>query len=121
MNYINLNTKTNYSLLGSTIEIDDLIEHARERKLSVLSVVEDGSMHSGVKFFMACGKAGIRPIFGVSLMVSHVDVSSKWTLFARNQTGYRVLLKLTSDYALSGLVKAEDVLVHAQNLVVLLG
>lgn len=118
MSYINLNTKTNYSLLGSTIEIDALIEYATVRKLSVLSVVEDGSMHSGVKFFMACREAGIRPIFGVSLKVCANDAKSVWTLFARNQTGYRVLLKLTSDYALDGIVNAEAVLVHARNLVI---
>ena len=120
MAYINLNTKTNYSLLGSTIEVDALIEHAHERKLKVLSVVEDGSMHSGVKFFTACAKADIRPVFGVSLIVSANGASSKWTLFARNQTGYRILLKLTSDYALNHLVVAEDVLVHAANLVICL-
>ncbi|MCL2559824.1 MAG: DNA polymerase III subunit alpha, partial [Turicibacter sp.] len=117
MSFINLNVRSSYSLLGSTIEIDSLIAYAQERKLTTLSLVEDGSMHSAVKFFIACQKAGIKPVFGVSLTVVDKEASSKWTLFARNQTGYRVLLKLTSDEALTGKVQVEDVLAHAQHLV----
>ena len=118
MNFINLNVRSCYSLLESTIDIDSLIEYATERKLDTLSLVEDGSMHSAIKFYTACKKANIRPVIGVSLIVKTAEASCKWTLFARNQTGYRVLLKLTSDYALFNLVKADDVLVHAENLVI---
>ena len=118
MSFINLNVKSCYSLLGSTIEIDSLVEYASERKLDVLSLVEDSSMHSAIKFFKACTKAEIKPVIGVSLEVESNGASLKWMLFARNQTGYRVLLKLTSDYSLSGKVIAEDVLAHADHLVI---
>ena len=118
MNFINLNVRSCYSLLESTIDIGSLIEHATEWKLDTLSLVEDGNMHSAIKFYTACKKANIRPVIGVSLMVKTAEASCKWTLFARNQMGYRVLLKLTSDYALFNLVKADDVLVHAENLVI---
>jgi len=104
--------------LESTIDIDSLIEFAQERKNDTLSLVEDGSMHSAIKFVTACSKANIRPVIGVSLSVEVNGASCKWTLFARNQTGYRVLLKLTSDYALTGKALAEDVLIHGDHLVV---
>jgi DNA polymerase-3 subunit alpha len=118
MSFINLNVRSCYSLLGSTITIESLIEYAQARKLTTLSLVEDGSMHSTIKFFTTCAKAGIRPVIGVSLIVEANGVSRKWTLFARNQTGYRVLLKLTSDYALAGFAHANDVLIHADHLVI---
>ena len=98
--------------------MDALVNYAKERKLDTLSLVEDGSMHSAVKFFVACNQAGIRPVIGVSLVVESNGVSSKWTLFARNQVGYRVLLKLTSDDALNAVVKVDDVLPHADHLVI---
>lgn len=118
MNFINLNVRSCYSLLGSTIDIDSLIEYAKERKLDTLSLVEDGSMHSAVKFFTACVKSGIRPVIGVNLIVETKNSINRWTLFARNQTGYRVLLKLSSDYALYNKVVAKDILAHADHLVI---
>ena len=118
MSFVNLNIRSCYSLLGSTIDISSLIEYAKERKLDALSLVEDSSMHSAVKFYTACVEADIQPMIGVSLVVESNGASHKWTLFARNQTGYRVLLKLTSDYALNNTVTAEDVLAHADHLVV---
>jgi len=118
MNFTNLNVRSCYSLLESTIDIDSLIEYAKARKLDTLSLVEDGSMHSAIKFYTACSKAGIRPVIGVSLIVEISGAPCKWTLFARNQTGYRVLLKLTSDYALFDVVMADDVLAHAEHLVI---
>lgn len=118
MSFINLNVRSCYSLLGSTIDIDSLIEYAKDRKLGILSLVEDGSMHSAVKFFSACHVAGIRPVIGVSLIIGANGTSCKWTLFARNQTGYRILLKLTSDDALNGGVAIDDVLAHADHLAI---
>ena len=118
MSFINLNVKSCYSMLGSTVTIESLIEYANTRKLDTLSLVEDGSMHSAIKFYTACAKAGIRCVIGVSLIVEVNGASCKWTLFAKNQTGYRVLLKLTSDYALSGVVLVNDVLAHAKVLVI---
>ena len=118
MSFINLNVKSCYSLLESTIEINALIQYALERKWDTLSLVEDGNMHSAIKFYQACTKANIRPIIGVSLKVMTQTITSKWTLFARNQLGYRILLKLTSDFELNGVVKDEDVLEHAAHLVI---
>ncbi|MCL1990815.1 MAG: DNA polymerase III subunit alpha [Defluviitaleaceae bacterium] len=118
MSFINLNVRSCYSMLGSTIEIPALIEYAQERKLDTVSLVEDGSMHSAVKFFTACKKAKIRPVIGVSLTVQMDETVGKWTFFARNQTGYRVLLKLTSDASLTGVVKVDDIWPHLDHLVV---
>ena len=118
MNFINLNVRSCYSLLGSTIEIDSLVEYAKVRNLKTLSLVEDGNMHSAVKFFTATKKAEIRAVIGVSLIVKQNNASCKWTLFARNNAGYQALLKLTSDYALAGALSAVAVLAQAENLVI---
>ena len=118
MQFINLNVKSEYSMLASTIKIDNLVDYATTRNLDTLSIVEDGSMHSAVKFFTACSKASIRPVIGMSLIVTANKASSLWTLFARNQTGYRVLLKLASDYAILGEVPAQNILDHIGNLLV---
>jgi len=118
MAFINLKTRSCYSLLESTITIDALICYAQDRQLKAVSLVEDGSMHSAVKFYRLAKAAGIKPIFGISLNVSVGEASSKWTLFARNITGYRVLLKLASDAGLDGVVLGSQVLKYANDLIV---
>ena len=118
MSYINLNVRSCYSLLGSTIQIEDLIDDALMRKMKFVSLIEDGSMHSAIKFYKACQLAGLQSIIGVSLAVKIGEASCKWTLFARHQKGYRVLLKLTSDLALNGVLPVEEVLLHSENLVI---
>lgn len=118
MTFINLKVRSCYSLLESTITIDALIKHGQERQLPALTLVEEGSMHSGIKFYKSAKAAGIKPIFGVSLKVSMEKASSEWTLFARNVTGYRVLLKLTSDQELTGVAYADQVLAYAKDLIV---
>jgi len=118
MAFINLKTRSCYSLLESTITIDALICYAQDRQLKTVSLVEDGSMHSAVKFYRLTKAAGIKPIFGISLNVSVGEASSKWTLFARNTTGYRVLLKLTSDAGLDGVVLSSQVAEYAEDLIV---
>jgi len=104
--------------LGSTIEIEALIDYAQDRKMKIVSLVEDGSMHSAIKFYKACQSAGLQSVIGVNLMVKIGEASFKWTLFARNQKGYRILLKLTSDLSLNGVLPAEDVLTHDSDLVI---
>ena len=118
MSHINLNVRSTYSLLGSTIEIEDLINHAQDRKMKIVSLVEDGSMHSAIKFYKACQSAGLQSVIGVSLMVKIDEASFKWTLFARHQKGYRILLKLTSDEALNGFLPVHDVLAHGADLII---
>jgi len=116
--FVNLQVRSCYSLLGSTITIEALLEHARERNLGTLSLVEDGSMHSAIKFYTACKKADIRPIIGVSLDINLSESVSKWTFFAKNEAGYQALLHLTSKFALEKSVILEDILPLAQDLVV---
>ena len=118
MTFINLNVKSCYTLLGSTIEIDDLINYAKMRNQKTVSLVEDGSMHSAIKFYKACQLADLQAVIGVSLMIKTNEASFLWTLFARNQKGYRILLKLTSDLTLNGSLLAEDVLIHHSDLVI---
>ena len=118
MAFLNLNVKTTYSMLNSTIQIDDLIAYATQRRMDVLAIVEDGHMHSGIKFYQKCIAAKIKPIIGVKLTVKIKEASQEWTLFARNLTGYRVLLKLTTDEAINKWVDYANIHPHQQHLII---
>ena len=118
MNFINLKVRSCYSFLGSTITIPDLINHATQRQHSVVSLVEDAHMHSGIKFYSLAKEVGIKPIFGLSLPVKDEKASYEWTLFAINLTGYRFLLHLASTVQLEDFVTFKQILEFSKDLVV---
>ncbi|MCL1950750.1 MAG: DNA polymerase III subunit alpha [Turicibacter sp.] len=88
---LHLRVRSVYSILSSTITIKDYIQYALDRNLDTLSLIEEGGMHSAIKFYKACKKAGIKPIIGYS--------TGDLTLIAKNLAGYRGLLKIASQEA----------------------
>jgi len=100
---MHLKVRSCYSMLASTITIPDYIQYAKDRNLTALSLIEDGTMHSAVKFYQACQKAGIKSIIGLSV--------GDLTLIARNHRGYQALLKIASDIALEQIEQYQDDLI----------
>ena len=111
---IPLQVRSVYTMLGSTIQLPELIAAAQANGLSQLCLVEDNSLHSGIKFYKACQKAGIKPILGLSLKVYGEGFHDYWTLLAKNETGYRALLHLASHDQLP----LEDAIAASNNLVI---
>lgn len=120
MGFTHLQVRSAYSLLNSSIKIADYISLATSWGLKSLALVEEGSMHSGIKFYTACQKAGIKPIIGMSLTVRGHVFEDKWTLIAKNHKGYEALLKLASVSALNnGSVDVEAIITESSNLIVM--
>ncbi len=120
MGFTHLQVRSAYSLLNSSIKIADYIGLATSWGLKSLALVEEGSMHSAIKFYTACQKAGIKPIIGMSLMIRGNDFEDRWTLIAKNHKGYEALLKLASVSALdNGGVDVEEIINESSNLIVI--
>ncbi|MGL4372183.1 MAG: PHP domain-containing protein, partial [Turicibacter sp.] len=96
MGFTQLQTRSAYSLLNSTIKIEALIQFAKDHQLDTLALVEETRLHSGIKFYKACVKANIKPIIGLSVNVKIEDVLDTWTLIAKNTEGYQALLKIST-------------------------
>ncbi|MBQ1787140.1 MAG: PHP domain-containing protein, partial [Turicibacter sp.] len=56
MGFIHLQVQSAYSLLNSSIRLEDYINLATEKQLKSLALVEDGTIHSAIKFYKACKK-----------------------------------------------------------------
>jgi len=119
MEFTQLQVRSSYSLLGSSIQISQVIELAKAQKLSTLALVEDSVMHSAIKFYQACKKAQIKPIIGLSLKVKADSYFDQWTLLAKDKQGYQALLKFASKVALdeSG-IEIEEIITVSDHLVV---
>ena len=69
MGFTHLQVRSAYSLLNSSIKLADYVSLATLNQFESLALVEEGSMHSAIKFYIACQKAGIKPIIGMSLKI----------------------------------------------------
>jgi DNA polymerase III subunit alpha len=112
MSFVHLHTHSHYSLLDGLGKIDDLISRAVDYNMPALALTDHGVMYGAVEFFQKCKKAGIKPIIGVEAYVSrtdHLDRSSRISnkpyhliLLAKNEEGYRNIVKLTTIAHLEG-------------------
>lgn len=85
--YIPLYNKTTYSFLSSLLEVDDLINLAKNYNLEYMAICDD-NMFGVMEFIRKCDANNIKPIIGLDL--------EDRLLFAKNYNGYQNLLKLTT-------------------------
>lgn len=110
--FIHLHNHTHYSLLDGLTQLDELVEYAKEDGAPAVAITDHGVMYGVLEFYQKCKKAGIKPIIGVEAYLapgSRTDKSSKsdernyhLLLLAKNETGYKNLIKLTSLAHLQG-------------------
>jgi DNA polymerase-3 subunit alpha len=107
--FIHLRTHSAYSLSEGAITIKQMAALAREAGMPALGIADTGNLFGALEFSEALADKGIQPIIGIQLKV---DVSGPATgqvrqpqgpvklpslvLLAKDDTGYRNLIKLTS-------------------------
>lgn len=112
MSFVHLHVHSEYSLLDGLAKIPDLINRAKELKMEALAITDHGAMYGAVKFCNAANEAGIKPIIGVEAYMAERSRFDKQAgvdkdqfhlvLLAKNQTGYKNLLKLVTRSHLEG-------------------
>lgn len=113
MKFVHLHVHTHYSLLDGLTKIDELIETAKNDGCEAVAISDHGVMYGVIEFYQKCKKAGIKPIIGVEAYVANGSRSSKVTrddeknnhhllLLAKNNVGYKNLIKLTTIAHLEG-------------------
>lgn len=110
--FVHLHTHSEYSLLDGLGKLPDLIHKAKEYGMDSLAVTDHGAMYGSFKFYMKAKAAGIKPIIGVETYVarrSRHDKEAKvdsdpyhLVLLAKNDVGYRNLMKLVTKAHLEG-------------------
>ncbi len=101
--FVHLHTHTHYSLLDGIGKLDQLIARAKELEMPALAITDHGNMYGALEFYDQAREAGIKPILGYEAYMApgkRYDKSDKTryhlTLLAMNNTGYKNLLKLSS-------------------------
>jgi DNA polymerase-3 subunit alpha len=110
--FVHLHLHTEYSLLDGAIRMKELMKKAKEFKMPAVAMTDHGNLFGAIEFYQAARDAKVKPIIGCEAYVaprSHKDRPSSmrdaayhFTLLARDETGYRNLVKLISTAHLDG-------------------
>ena len=97
--FVHLHLHTEFSLLDSTLRLKQLVERSKELGMPAVAVTDQFNMFALVKFYRAAVAAGIKPIVGADVLVSHPedpDHASSLVLLCQNREGYLNLCQLLS-------------------------
>ncbi|MBU2541309.1 MAG: DNA polymerase III subunit alpha [Candidatus Omnitrophica bacterium] len=111
--FVHLHLHTQYSLLDGACRIKEIVKLAQQFRMPALTITDHGNMFGAIDFYLAAMKAGIKPIIGSEVYVapkSRFEKSSSGIsessyhliLLAKDEMGYKNLMKLTSIGYLEG-------------------
>ena len=108
MPFVHLHTHSEYSLLDGANKLEALVERAVELKMPAIALTDHGNLHGAWRFYEIARSRGVKPIIGCEAYVAFGDRRLKerpsdapadyshLVLLAKNQQGYRNLVKLVS-------------------------
>ena len=132
--FVHLHLHSEYSLLDGACRISDIPQKVADMGHSAVAITDHGVMYGAVEFYLACKKAGVKPIIGCELYVAHASRFSKngkqdmsgdhLVLLCKNETGYKNLISLVSSGFTDGFyskprIDMEILEKHAEGLVAL--
>ena len=112
MKFTHLHVHSHYSLLDGLPKIDELLDYVKELGMDSVALTDHGVMYGAIEFYKKSLAKKIKPIIGCEVYVAfekHTDkrpnVDQKRNhliLLAKNEQGYKNLVKLVSIAQLDG-------------------
>ena len=136
--FVHLHLHTEYSLLDGACRLDRLMDKAHALKFPALAITDHGALYGAIDFYQTAREKGIKPIIGCEVYVAPGsrlekktssggrDVYHHLLLLARDATGYKNLIQLTTEAHLTGYyykprIDKELLAAHKDGLIVLSG
>ena len=133
--FTHLHTHTEYSMLDGLSKVGPLVDRCVELGMNSLAITDHGGLYGAIDFYQTATAAGIKPIIGCELYValrSRFDRTPEdkeryhLTALAKNEAGYRNLIKLVTKANLEGYyykprVDRDLLEQHSEGLILLTG
>ena len=109
--FVHLHNHSEFSLLDGASKIKDMVKYAVEMEMPALALTDHGVMYGSFEFYTAARAAGIKPLIGSELYVAtrgrkdrdpKRDGNHHLVAIAKNETGYKNLMKLVTLASLEG-------------------
>lgn len=104
--FVHLHTHTEFSLLDGACRVKDVVKKAVECDMPAIAITDHGAMYGNIKFYSEAKAAGVKPILGCEVYVAPESRSRRdprldkdqyhLVLLAKNENGYKNLIKLVS-------------------------
>ena len=108
---INLKIHSQFSICEGAVKINQLSEFCKKNNISAVGICDNENLSGALEFSNELSKIGIQPIIGTNIFLKEIVDNEifygKISLFAKNNTGYKNLLKLSSKSYLN--LKDDDV------------
>ncbi|HUB68534.1 MAG TPA: DNA polymerase III subunit alpha [Candidatus Methylacidiphilales bacterium] len=131
--FVHLHVHSEYSLLDGACRIPELARRAAELKMPALALSDHGNLFGAIEFYKECLANGVKPIIGCEVYLapgsrlerkanSPKEAATHLLLLAKNETGYKNLVKLVSAAHLEGMyykprIDKEILRQHAEGLI----
>lgn len=89
---INLLNHSYFSLLMSSMSVDDIINHALKNKQTAVCLTDFNNMYGAMEFYNKAIAHKLKPIIGLHIKYNDSDLF----LIAKNNDGYKNLMKISS-------------------------
>ena len=135
--FAHLHLHTHYSLLDGANRIPELVAQTKKLGMDALAITDHGNLYGAVEFYRTCKEHGVNPVIGYEAYVAPGDRREKkaarqgeayshLTLLAKNNVGFKNLIKLSSIAFLEGFyynprIDAEILAAHSEGLICLSG
>ncbi|MDA0938711.1 MAG: DNA polymerase III subunit alpha [Proteobacteria bacterium] len=137
--FVHLKIHSDYSLGRSIIKIPNLLDYAIKLSMPALCIADYGNLCGSLEFSLECQKVGIKPIIGCILKLclksdSYDNIKNNFQnlygdvlLIAKNEIGYKNLLKLTSIASLRGnsfqnqYIEQSEIIKYSSGIIALCG
>jgi len=111
--FVHLHVHSEYSLLDGLAKIPKLLARTKELKMDAIALTDHGAMYGAYNFYRGATDSGIKPIIGCEVYQAENSIYDPppegkkkdrfhLLLLAKNETGYKNLMKLTSIAHLDG-------------------
>jgi DNA polymerase III subunit alpha len=110
--FVHLHLHTEYSFLDGAVRMKELMKKAAEFEMPAVAITDHGNLHGAIEFYQEATKSGIKPIIGCEAYMAPGSIKDRpnnprdaayhFTLLAKDETGYRNLVKLISTAHLDG-------------------
>ena len=110
--FTHLHVHSHYSLLDGLPKIDELLDYVKELGMDSVALTDHGVMYGAVEFYKKAKAKKIKPIIGCEVYTAFEKMTDKRAnidaprnhliLLAKNQQGYKNLVKLVSVAHLEG-------------------
>jgi DNA polymerase-3 subunit alpha len=112
--FVHLHNHSQYSLLDGAQKLEEMVEQAQALGMPALAITDHGNLFGAIPFFEAAAEKGVKPILGCETYIAPKSRHDRTPmgpgkkpyyhllLLARDQEGYRNLMKLSTAGFLEG-------------------